>query len=113
MAIPVRHDLTLYKGQTFRQGMKIKNAKTKLPVDLTGITAKSEIRPSENSAILTATFDVTVYPEHGRIVLALDPETSGAMDPGFYHWDLKLLDSNEDVAYWIAGQFIVIGRVTV
>ena len=113
MTMPPRHDLTLYKGQSFSQPIVFKYKKTKEPVPLTGITAKAEIRPSFNSEILIAEFDIAMTPAEGRVVLSLDPETSASIADGFYEWDLKMTDENDDVAYYVRGQFIVTGRVTV
>ena len=111
MAEPVRQDLTCYKGQTYSQDLYFKKNKQVLP--LTGITAKSQIRPSENSAILTAEFQVTVYDSAGMVTLFLSDEVTAAIAPGSYAYDLKFVDGNEIVKYWVKGQFIVTGRVTV
>lgn len=109
--MPVRKDLTCYKGQTYSQDMFFKQDNKVYP--LTGITAKAQIRPSENSTILTAELDCTVSAEEGKLNLALDAETTAALNPGTYAWDLKATDENDEIRYWVKGHFIVEGRVTV
>lgn len=108
---PVRKDLTCYKGQTYRQNLYFKQNGEVYP--LTGITAKAEIRPRENSTNLIAEFSITVAEEEGRITLFLDAPTTASIAPGFYYYDLKAVNESEEVQYWIKGKFIVTGRVTV
>ena len=110
MVQPVRHDLQCYKGQTWSQDIFI--LQNRLPVDLSGITAKAEIRPSENSPVLTAEMRVTVYGSEGKINLFLGSSRTAVIKPGFYAWDLKGVDGQDEVTYWIKGQFVVTGRVT-
>ena len=108
---PVRKDLLCYKGQTYRQNLYFKQNGEVYP--LTGITAKAEIRPRENSEVLTAELDVSVAEEEGKITLFMDAATTANLAPGFYYYDLKAVDESEEVQYWIKGKFIVTGRVTV
>ena len=110
---PFRHDLTCYKGQTYDQNIFFRYKKTKAPVDLSGISAKAQVRPSPNSAYLTTSIHCTVYAEEGKINLALDADESALLKPGFYAWDLQMTDDTGVVVYSIEGQFIVTGRVTV
>ena len=110
MVEPVRHDLKCYKGQTWSQDIFFKQNKT--AVDLTGVTAAAQIRPSENSPVLTADISVTVYGSEGKINLYLSDSQTAKLKPGFYAWDLKATDGQDVVTYWIKGQFIVTGRVT-
>lgn len=109
---PIRRDLTLWKGQTYSQNIWFTYETTKQPIPLDGITAKAEIRPSYNSKVLIATLICTVYANEGKVNLALDAETTAAIAPGIYAWDLKMTDQSGQVAYYIEGKFIVDGRVT-
>ena len=111
MTMPVRKDLTCYKGQTYSQDMYFKQ--NSQPVDLTGIIAKAQIRPSENSETLTAEFSCGIVPVEGKLTLSLAADVTAELAPGFYAWDLQMTDSNDLVQYWIKGKFIVSGRVTV
>lgn len=109
---PVRRDLTLYKGQTYSQNIYFKYKQTHDPIPLDGITAKAKIRPSNNSTILIAEFDCTVYASEGKVNLSLDTGTTALIPDGIYAWDLKMTDESGNVAYYVKGKVIVDGRVT-
>lgn len=108
---PIKHDLTCYKGQSFSQNLYFKQGGKIYPLD--GFTAKSQIRPSDNSETLIAEFVCTITAAEGKLNLTLDHETTAALKPGFYVWDLKMASGWDTVRYWIRGKFIVSGRVTV
>ena len=110
MIKPVRHDLICYKGQTFLQPIYYKQNKQAWP--LTGMTAKAEIRPSDNSQKLVKEIGCTVYASDGLIQLYLNADETAALKPDFYVWDLKTTDEHDNVIYWLKGQFVVTGRVT-
>ena len=110
---PIRYDLVIYKGQTYDQNIRFVHKDTGDPVLLDGVTAKAQIRPSQNSPKLTAQIATTVYPDEGKINILLDADTTEAMAPGFYEWDLRTEDVNDIVKYFFAGKVIVTGRVTV
>ena len=110
MAQPVKKDLSCYRGQTYSQNIYFK--RDEMPIDLSGFTAKAQIRPTENSGILKAEFVCTLYPADGKLNLGLDAKTTSEMNPGSYAWDLKMT-KDEEVQYWLKGSFVVTGRVTV
>ena len=110
---PIRYDLVVYKGQTYDQNIWFRHKSTKTPVSLDGVTAKAQIRPSQNSPKLSAEIVTTVYPDEGKINILLDADTTEAMAPGFYEWDLRTEDENDIVKYFFAGKVVVTGRVTV
>ncbi len=110
MAKPLRADLKCYKGQTYLQNIYF--TCNKQPIDLTGYVAKAEVRPSENSKILTATMSCSVDESAGKVTLYLGESITAELKDGFYNWDLKMKSETDTVGYWLAGQFIVSGRVT-
>lgn len=109
---PVRRDLHCYKGQTYSQNIYFKYKTTKEPIPLDGITARAQIRPSDNSKILIAEFACTVYAAEGKVNLSLDDATTALIPDGIYAWDLKMTDESGNVAYYVKGQYLVDGRVT-
>ncbi len=113
MAMPIRKDLTLYKGQTYDQNIYFANKKTHDPLDLEGLTAKAQVRPSLNSPTLTVEMYCTVFGDEGKVNMALDADETAPLIPGFYEWDLQMTDSWDRVIYSIQGKFIITGRVTV
>ena len=111
MTQPIKQDLKCYKGQTFRQNFYFKeNGET---LALGNMTAKSQIRPNENSNKLTAEFTCSIVPEEGMVCLYIPSDTTANIPSGNYAWDLKMVNSeNNEVDYYIRGKFIVEGRVT-
>ena len=110
MTIPVKQDLACYKGQTYEQNFYFKHNSE--PIDLTGCTAKAQVRPVPNSDTLTAEFVCTVDGTAGKVSLSLDSAVTAGFVPGSYAWDLQMTDTHDDVRYWIQGAFTVRGRVT-
>ena len=109
----IKRDLCMYKGQTYSQNIRFKNKTTKEPISLDGIVAKAQIRPKLNTARLIAELICTVYPDEGKINLALDPDVTGKMKSGSYFWDMQLTDADTGkIGYMLQGKFVVTGRVT-
>ena len=117
--LPVRYDLSCYKGQSYCQPLYFKQKQTDpqtgkeilVTYPLTGWVAKAEIRPSENSPVLTAEMVVNVTEADGLISLALTDEQTAQIPMGVYHWDIYTVHNGKK-QYWIKGKFIVTGRVT-
>lgn len=111
---PVRQDLEIYKGETWEQSFKFsrKVGQIKQPIDLSGYTVKSQIRPADNSPILTAEFTVSREDAEGLVYIALTSEQTASLPVGIQAWDLKLIDTNNVTNYWIKGQVVISGRVT-
>lgn len=109
-----RYDITIKRGDTYRQDFLFRYQKNDAVVNLTGIIAAAEVRPSKDSPILTQTMTCQIYPAEGRIQLSIPSADTAKIKAGFYEWDLKLIDTNaaDDVSYDIEGQFIVTGSVT-
>jgi len=111
MTMPAKKDLSCYKGQTYEQNFYFKQRGE--PMDLSALTPKSQIRPNENSRTLIAEFICSKDAEAGKVSLSLDAFVTAALNPGIYHWDLKMVDDIGTVKYWVRGKFSVTGRVTV
>lgn len=110
MTMPVEKNLSCYKGQTYEQNFYFK--RNKMPIDLTGITFRSQVRPEENSQTLTAEFAVLMDAEAGKVSLNLTDAQTAALRDGVYFWDMKAVDGADIVKYWVRGKFFVSGRVT-
>ena len=108
---PAEHTLYCYKGQTYSQSGYFKE--NGRPIDLTGLTARSQIRPLENDEELIAAFDVSIVGSEGKFTLRLSDEVTAEICPGKYFWDLRMEDQQGEVAYYVRGKFIVNGRVTI
>jgi hypothetical protein len=111
ITMPKKIDLDCYKGQTWARNIYITEDGD--PVDLTGCTAASQIRPAPNSEELTKTITCTVDGAEGTITMSLSSADTAALIPGNYAYDLQVTDGGGDVDYYIYGIFMVKGRVTV
>ena len=110
---PVQVDQICWKGKPWQRNVRVKHSTTTEPIDLTGWSAKVELRPEENSDTLAAEMHVGVTGVDGLISLALRPEQTAQLWPGTYTYDLKVIDDKGEPDYWVYGKFIVKGRTTI
>lgn len=109
-----RYDLKIYKGADYCKDawFTTKNQQEqKIPYDLTGWTAKAQIRPSENSQILTQEITCDITPAEGKIHLEIISQDTAKIEPGIYFWDLQT-DNDANIDYYVYGKVFVEGRVT-
>ena len=109
---PVRQDFICYKGQSWCIPLYFEHADNTV-YDITGWTAKAEIRPEPNSETLTAEIHTGVIGVDGEIALALTPEETAQLWEGAYYWDIYTIRPNGKKEVWFYGKFFVKGRVTV
>jgi hypothetical protein len=104
-----KQDFKIKRGETFIKDIIFK-VKDEL-VDLTGYTAKSEIRPSLESNELIAEITCEITPKKGLVQLQLSKEQTSQIEAGKYFYDLCL--TKDDVnTYYLQGRFIVDKYVT-
>ena len=104
-----KQDFTVKRGETFRKDIYFKNNNE--PFDLTGYTAKSQIRPSVESNQLIAEINCTIYPKEGIVHLELSKETTYNISAGNYFYDLCLTKDEVNI-YYLQGRFILIKYIT-
>lgn len=106
-------DIIIKRGETLSQDALFRDKVTKEPQNITGFTARAQVRPSEDSKELITEMYCDIFPEEGRVQLSLPGTITETIKPGFYTWDLKMTDTVAGgVAYDIEGNFIVKGRTT-
>ena len=106
-----RYDLQIYRGKTYRKDGRIRIDGE--PLDLTACMIEAQIRPEENSPKLIAEFEIDrADQEDGYFSMNLDSETTAAIPNGIYYWDLKVIDPDGDVNYYVHGRTVIGGRVT-
>ena len=112
--IEARHDIRIKRGESYRQDLLFVYKNSGEIADLSEAAAKAQVRPSKDSPILTQEITCEKFDDEGRVQLSISAEDTAEINPGFYEWDLKLTDSqNGEIAYYIWGQFLVTGRVTI
>ena len=86
------------------------------PVNLTGFTAAMQLRQNYNSdtaalTLTTANGGITIVGATGTITITATAVQTGALDPGFYVYDLELT-SGSNISRLIQGQLTVAEQVT-
>lgn len=84
------------------------------PKNLTGYSARAQMRAKKTDASPAATFTVTVSdPALGKIKLAMPNATTTTVAPGLYFYDLELYSSGDEiVTRLVEGQVTVTPEVT-
>lgn len=68
------------------------------PVDLTGYSARAEVRPTISSETITLDLDPTIpTPANGIVVVSIADEVTATIDPGNYVWGLVLVTPENGV----------------
>ena len=86
------------------------------PWDLTNYSATMTVRPFVGATTVTLVAStsnnrIVLDGPNGRITVNIDAETTGAIDPARYAYDL-VLDSGTEVTRILEGRFVVTGAVT-
>lgn len=120
MALPVGKNLTIYKGDSYALSFRLRGrTSTGNPgayVDLTGATAKAQIRATETSNTVIAEFATEIPTQAGsdlgRVNLSLTPEQTG--DPAFDNgkWDVQILFPDGSVKTFLRGDVLVTKEIT-
>jgi hypothetical protein len=107
---PGKYDLKIYRGDTYRWRFTVWSdpARTQ-PADLTGATAKSEIRDKTGGTVKATINCVITIPNYVDAVLS-DVASKALNTNGV--WDLQLTMASGDVVTVLAGQVTVTGDVT-
>ena len=110
---PGRLNLTCPQGSTFSRTMTYKIAGT--PVNLTGYSAKMQIRPFHYSDDILINIEngsgITLGASAGTITILIDPSSTMNIPAGDYVYDLELI-TGSNVYRLIEGKFIVTPEVT-
>jgi hypothetical protein len=114
---PGNYPLTLYKGDTWRAQVTLKSGpdlENLTPIDLTGATAKAQIRGTVASASVMATItcSLTGTPTDGKVDLHLPPAQAVNLIPGPAAWDLEVTRSGGDVETYLKGAVTIEDDVT-
>ena len=111
------YNLVIEKGTTFKQRFIWKQKATGEPVNLTGYTAKMQIRPSEkNNKIIielsTGNSRILLTEAEGIIDLILEDEETVSVVETEGVYDLLLMASNGDVVKLVRGKVTLHDVVT-
>lgn len=117
MSAPAVVNITIYQGATYRSLDTWKTGATPAPVDLTGCTARMQIRPTVASdtvfaSLTTENGGITLGDDAGTIAVYISDEETAAFNwtAGFY--DLEIEFPSGDVRRLIEGKVKVRPEVT-
>jgi len=84
------YDLVIDQGSTFAIDLTITESGS--AKDLTGYSARAQMRSTKTSDTVAGTFTCTVLTPvtDGKVKMELPASTSSAMDAGLYYYDLEI-----------------------
>lgn len=91
----VNKEIVIEQGSTFRLSLRLKVKSTGQPVDLTGATAKFQVRKrldsSELDLDLSDTSGITLGGAAGTIDIEVGPDVTADMDPDIGSYGLRIV----------------------
>jgi hypothetical protein len=89
-----RYNLVIDQGSDFAVQFAVAESGT--PKDLTGYSARAQLRPSKTSSSLSATFTCTIpSPTDGTIYMSMNNSISAGLGAGTYFYDLEIYTTND------------------
>ena len=112
---PATYNIAIYQGDddafvlTYSTGGTI--------ADLTGFTAKMDVRTNRSATSTVATFSsaagtISIDAPNGKITVPLSHAVTGALAPADYVYDLQIISASGAVTTIVAGLFTVVQEVT-
>ena len=103
-----RVNLIIEQGVTWSQSFTWKVGDPLVIVDLTGFTARMQIRPSRCSSTIvadigTANGGIVIDPLAGRFDVSMSSDVTGAIDGGLYVYDLEATSGGGEVSRVLGG----------
>jgi len=107
-----RYDLVIDQGSDFAIEFTVNESGS--AKNLTGYTARAQLRPTKSSATLTTTFTCSIpTPTNGKINMILTNATTAGLTAGRFFYDLEIFtDSDALVQRLLFGEVTVTQEVT-
>lgn len=117
MTKPAKLKFTIYQGATFRKRMRWSDKATGTPIDLTGCTARMQVRAEVGSptvllSLTTVNGGITLGGALGTIDLYVSDEDTGAVTWEGGVWDLEIVHPGGEVTRLAQGSVSVSPEVT-
>ena len=104
-------DLSIYQGSDYAAEVTILLGDDNAPADLTGYTAKAQIRRAVADADPVVVADMATAIQSPQVLLSLTHDQTQELN-GRYVWDLRLIGTAEEVITVVRGKVIVTPEVT-
>ena len=102
-----RYDLVIDQGSDFAIEFTVNESGS--AKNLTGYTARAQLRPTKSSSTLTATFTCGIpVPANGKISMSLTNGTTAGLAAGRFFYDLEIFTASDTLV-----QRLLFGEVTV
>jgi hypothetical protein len=102
-----RYDLVIDQGSDFAIEFTVNESGS--AKNLTGYTARAQLRPTKSSSTLTATFTCSIpTPTNGKISMILSNTVTTGLAAGRYFYDLEIFTSSDTLV-----QRLLFGEVTI
>jgi len=110
---PASHDITIRRDRDFSLTLTFKDSDGTV-IDLTGYSAKAQVRPTKDSSTLWVTMTATITAEDGEIELTLTDAQTLALDDDYVKgwWDLVLTNPSGLRQSYVEGTATIKGTVT-
>lgn len=109
------YDISAEQGATFNLVLTWRNPDASA-IDLTGCTAKMQVRTSKAAADAVLTLQtgagITLGGTAGTLTLSASAAAMAAISAGSYLYDLEVTDAGGSVTRLVEGAFVVSGEVT-
>ena len=90
------YDLVIDQGSTFAIDLTIKESGS--AKDLTGYSARAQMRTTKTSSTVAATFTCTILnASNGTMKMELPATTSSAMEAGMFFYDLEIFTPSDAI----------------
>ena len=110
-------NLTVEQGATWSQALQWKTGTPATAVDLTGYTARMDVRRTATSSetaveLTTENSRIAITAGTGTVTLSLTAAITAVLTAGSYIYDLELVSSGGQVTRLCQGKFTVSAEVT-
>jgi len=107
-----RYDLVIDQGSDF--AIEFSVAESGTAKNLTGYSARAQLRPTKGSTTLSASFTCTIpTPTNGKINMVLPNGTTAGLTAGRFYYDLEIYtSSNTIVSRLLYGEVTLTQEVT-
>lgn len=110
------YDIVCEQGATFQREL-VWSDSSEQPINLTGYTARMQVRPSIKSSevvieLTTANARIILYPLLGKIQLLLTAAQTAALPAKACVYDLELVSGSGHVTRLLQGSFTITPEVT-
>ncbi len=113
----VEYDTSINQGADWYINFVYQDTTTSTPINITGYSAALQLRslPSDTTAALSLTSPsggITITGAQGLVAVHATAAQTGAIQAGYYYYDLEITSQTNIVTRLVQGQILVSAQVT-